>query len=310
VSAKQKVRTPDEFPRLANDLRVVANLLNDYLRESDVDVPGTKAADEYLRQSEFADDQLVDPVLHVTVRAQHSLTAAIDHLLGAAACIEAENVVFSVLTLLRPAVTAAGTTYYLMDPAIDVRERLRRGWNLELDSVREQLNSLDKESMPEAWEQTAITRNRYLVWGRHHGYGQEKRNDRFGQPKYWLTDGDNRRPPLTDMKLAEEVLAAVGDGQMGRTVYRFTSSFIHTQAHAFTFFLPSEIQFDPETPNVAPLGVTVEDLTTWIMVATLAVHTAAARCSHYFGWNMTDWVRVVHPIMSGWASVMRSASVF
>jgi hypothetical protein len=63
VSAKSTMRTPDEFRRLASDLRVVANLLNDYLRESGIDVPGTKAAQEYRQQSEFADDQ-ISPTRH------------------------------------------------------------------------------------------------------------------------------------------------------------------------------------------------------------------------------------------------------
>jgi hypothetical protein len=62
------------------------------------------------------------------------------------------------------------------------------------------------------------------------------------------------------MKLAEAVLAAFGDGGMGRTVYRFTSSFIHTQAHAFTMFLPAGLQYEPQTPNAVPLGLAPQDL--------------------------------------------------
>jgi hypothetical protein len=95
------------------------------------------------------------------------------------------------------------------------------------------------------------------------------------------------------MKLAYDVLAPLGDAGMGRTVYRFTSSFIHTQA-AFTMFLPAEMQYDPQTPNAVPLGVRLQDLTTWLKVMVIAVHDATARCEHYFGWNPSEWVTTSH----------------
>ena len=117
-----------------------------------------------------------------------------------------------------------------------MRERLRRGWNLELDSIREQL-----------------------------------------------------------------VLSAVGDGGMGKQAYRFTSAFIHTRPHAFSMFLPAHMQTDPQTPGVVPLGISVDDMTTWLMVATHALHTAAARCGHYFGWDLARWTKAVNTIMSKWA---------
>jgi hypothetical protein len=245
------IRVPPEFATLATDVRVVVNVLNDYLRDGDVDVEGSLAEAEHAQEREFADDQITDPVVHIQVRAHHSLVAALDHLGGVAACIEAENVALATMSLLRPIVVAAGTAYYMFDPSISVRERMRRGWNLELESVREQLNSLDKAEGQRHWEQTAVARYRYLTWAKAHGYQNEAKNERFGERRYWLVDGTQRTPPPSELKLAEQVLAAVGDGSMGRTVYRFTSSFIHTQPHAFTMFLPAYTQYDPQTRRPA-----------------------------------------------------------
>jgi hypothetical protein len=59
---RSRIRVPAAFPRLAGDIRVIARLLNDYLRESDVDVPGALAMDEYGDESDFADDQIIHPV--------------------------------------------------------------------------------------------------------------------------------------------------------------------------------------------------------------------------------------------------------
>jgi hypothetical protein len=287
-------------------VRTIVGLLNDYLRDADVDVPGTLAAAEHEAEPTYADDQVTDPVLHIQVRAHHSLIAAIDHLGGVAACIQAENVALATISLLRPTVVAAGVNYYLLDPDISLRERLRRGWNLELDSVREQLNSINKMEDPQMWQDLAVARNRYLVWAESHGYQRQTRKERYGERRFWLANGPETAPPLPEIQLAEAVLGAVGDGGMGKQVYRFTSSFIHTQPHAFSMFMPAVTQSDPQTPGVVPLGIAVEDMTTWLMVVILAVHTAAARCGRYFGWDLERWVRVVHSIMSKWVETLHS----
>jgi hypothetical protein len=298
---RSQVRVPPEFHVLARDVRTIVALLNDYLRDADVDVSGTIAAKEHGDEPAYSDDQVTDPVLHIQVRAHHSLIAAIDHLGGVAACIEAENVALATISLLRPTVVAAGVNYYMFDPHISLRERLRRGWNLELDSIREQMNSVDKPTNPQMWQDLAVTRHRYLTWAEDHGYQRQTRKERYGERRFWLTDGTETAPPLSEIKLAEAVLAAVGNGGMGKQVYRFTSSFIHTQPHAFSMFLPASMQSDPQAPGVVPLGIAAEDLTTWLMVVTLAVHTAAARCGYYFGWDLAKWVRVVNAIMSKWS---------
>lgn len=69
-------------------------------------------------------------------------------------------------------------------------------------------------------------------------------------------------------------------------------------------FLPALDQYDEQIPYAVPLGISIQDMTTWVMVATLALHTAAARCMAYFGWDPADWVRIVHPVMSRWAAAI------
>jgi hypothetical protein len=305
VEIRSDVRVPDEFHRLSHQVRAIARLLNEYLRETDVDPPGSPAEAESALTAEFTDDQFYNPVQHVALRGHHALIAAVDHMLGVAACIEAEDVVFATVSLVRPIVTAAGMSYHIFEPGIDVRERLRRGLNVELESVREQLNSFDRKSAPDAWEEIAITRHRYIVWGRAHGYERQRRKERFGEARYWLVDGDRANPAPSDMKLAKDVLAEVGDGELGHTVYRFASAFIHSQSHAFSFFLRAAMQYDPQVPDVVPLGISLQDLTTWLMVAVFAVRTAVARCGAYFAWDLAKWETVVGPILADWVQALR-----
>jgi len=225
-------------------------------------------------------------------------------MLGLAACIEAEDVALASMSLLRPIVTAAGMAFFLFDNTIDVRERLRRGLNFELESMREQLNGIDNEATTQLWERTIHRRYRYFAWADYHGYGHQMRKQRYGQRKYWLTDGDQTGQSPSDMRLADAVLASVGDGELGQAVYRFTSAFIHTQAHAFTMFPPADLQYDPQTPNAVPLGVSPQDLTTWLMVAVMAVHIAVGRAGWFLGWDMTEWATKVHRILAGWAELL------
>lgn len=301
VNDRSRERVPPVFVLRAGEIRKVSRLLNDYLREAGIDVEGSPAAFDFAAEQRLADRHIGDPVLQVLLQAQQSMVAAADHMLGLAACIEAEDVVLAPMSLMRPIVVAAGMAFYVLDPEISLRERLRRGWNLELESIREQLNSFDQPSVDSPWEWIAAGRDSCLAWGAAHGYGHSERNQRFGQPRHWLTDGGSGGPPPSEIKLAEAVLGSTGDSAMGRAVYRFTSSFIHTRAHAFTLFLPAVNQYDPQTPDAVPIGMSPVDLTTWLLVMALAVDAASDRCGRYFGWDPRDWVVTVHPLMAGWA---------
>jgi hypothetical protein len=301
VNRRSRERVPPEFALRAGEVRKVSRLLNDYLREAGVDVEGSPAARDFAAEQRFADRHIGYPVLQVLLRAQQSMVAAADHMLGLAACIETEDVVLAPISLLRPIVVAVGMAFYVLDPEISLRERLRRGWNRELESIREQLNSFDRPSKDSLWERIAAGRDSCLAWGAAHAYGHSERNERFGERRYWLTDGESGEAPPSEIRLAEAVLGAAGDAAMGRAVYRFTSSFIHTQAHAFTLFLPAVNQYEGQTLNAVPLGMSPSDLTTWLLVMALAVDAASDRCGHYFGWDSTDWIGTVHPLMSGWA---------
>ena len=39
----------------------------------------------------------------------------------------------------------------------------------------------------------------------------------------------------------------------------------------------------------------------WMEVMALALDVASDRCGRYFGWDFTDWVGTVHPLIAGWA---------
>ena len=145
-----------------------------------------------------------------------------------------------------------------------------------------------------------------------HGYGQSTKQERFGEPRQWLTDGKTTQPPPSEIKLAEALLAGTGrrgDGQDRVPLHIRVPPRTRTRLHAFTLFMPAHTQYDPQTPDAVPLGVSPQDLTTWLMVMTLAVHTASVRTGDFFGWDIGEWVATVEPLLSDWATSVRSTSV-
>jgi hypothetical protein len=292
-------RVPNEFIALASDLRTIAAVLNDYLREADCDEPGSKASREVANEHEFGDDLIGDPVFQAILMGHRALIAATDHLFGIAACVEAEDVVFSTITLMRPAVIAAGLSFFVFDPDISTFERLRRAWNLELESLREQMNSVEHGSP--FWRELESVRDRCIAWGKRHGFETHSSREPFGEPRKWFTSAEASDRPPSELRLADAVLEQVGGTGAGRNVYRFSSAFVHAQGHAFTLLMQAVGQSDPETPGVVPRGVALQDLMMWVAVVVSAVDVAAMRCGSYFGWSMEHWFETTGPILRRWS---------
>lgn len=291
-------RVPDEFVTLASDLRTIARVLNDYLREADCEEPGSPASREFATDHVYGDDLIGDPVFQAIWMGQSALIAAADHLLGIAACVEAADVVFSAITLMRPAVIAAGLSFFVFDPDISTVERLRRAWNLELDSLREQMNSVESGSA--FWHERKSVRDDCLAWGERHGFETHSRHEHFGEPRKWFTSAEASERPPSELRLAEAVMEQVGGIGAGRNIYRFSSAFVHAQGHAFTLLMPADGKSDPETPGVVPRGVTFRDLTVWVAAVVSVVDVAAMRCGSYFGWSMERWYETTRPILRRW----------
>lgn len=117
-----------------------------------------------------------------------------------------------------------------------------------------------------------------------------------------LSDGDRTGGAPSEIQLAESVLTALGP-RFGRTIYRFTSAFIHAQPHAATLLTEAPNIYDPQTPYATPLGVSSAAIATWVSVITMAAHAVATNAAAYFDWDLEQWITAVDPIMDRWASL-------
>jgi len=74
------------------------------------------------------------PVQDSLLVTHAALIHAADHMRAISVTIRTDNIVVAPLTLLRPALEAIANAYYLSDPGITSRERVRRGMNAMLES--------------------------------------------------------------------------------------------------------------------------------------------------------------------------------
>jgi len=161
------------------------------------------------------------------------LTIIIDHLRALAAATDAPGVTASIATLVRPALESLGSLYWLYDPTIDTRERVRRRCNFRLASLREQwaiAASVGGEQMRAAATADVEAKMASIEAGaQSHGYKVVKAKQRYDNQlgAHYL----DPRPP-SDGQLIDGPLEGGDAARLGRLVHRLTSAVIHGQAHA------------------------------------------------------------------------------
>lgn len=97
--------------------------------------------DHDLRSLEFAHtNPLRNSIVWGIGLMNQALNTAIDHLHGIADSLESGRTIRAPLTLSRTVLEAAATGYFLSDPTVDSRERLRRSHNLRMEDLKEGAN--------------------------------------------------------------------------------------------------------------------------------------------------------------------------
>src|SRR6478672_4683909 len=85
-----------------------------------------------------------------------SITSCHDHLRGASVLLRSRAATLSPFTVIRGAAEAAAVGSYLADPAIDQRERTRRGLNYTLAGVSQERLAIRRFAEPEPRTETLI----------------------------------------------------------------------------------------------------------------------------------------------------------
>lgn len=251
-----------EFRQAARDLRALAAAATWFPEhQTPLAVPGSTAAADLDDHS--LDDTWGRATHEVCWEVAPRMVAVADHVSALAALTLADHVTMSIASMVRPAVEGLGTLYWLYDPAVGTRERVRRRYNLRLRSQVELLNlARGAGVISDVGPAREVLRIRRSAERKGFEYQTAKGRGRHLQVRYL----DVRTP--SDQTLITGVLDdAMEMPEVGPLIHRITSAVVHAQGHGILpFILDHEAS---ETPGVADAAVGI-DLRWYALLVVLA----------------------------------------
>jgi hypothetical protein len=286
---------PDGWEPLSEQLDQIAETLRWYLNQSPHWSTDSLAEAQLQMDADYQDLPFQSPVTTALLRPLAPLGHAQDHLVALSAVIRAPDTILSILTLLRTFLVACGRAHYLADPAITVRERVRRCVNAELDTATAMMNFADRSGPVFAgFEQ----KRRDLMKGaralRFHGSNPEPRKGAKHFPAWYVGD----KPP-SDMARMDMLSGSVPT--LGADVFRLLSASAHAQEHALYQCLRSDM-VRPSGPGYSSVavGLSGERLLMWLVVAGLALQETMERCQQLYKWDRLRWNSAARPYLVDW----------
>jgi hypothetical protein len=295
--AAQTSMAPTEWFNIADKLEAVAAVVRQYVIADPAPWPAA-AAREKAQERDFSVLPFKHPVTEAHLAPLQLMGVAQDHLVAMAAVIRAPFTVMALLTLLRTQIVATAWAWYLTDPHIDIRERVRRANNLQLQSVTEQMRllGLDRPETAAEYERLDQHRREIAAGAKRLKWKVAMQESKKNWPQDWWI-GD--KPP-TEMTLVGQALRDDQLGELsGKTLYRYLSATTHAQPHALLSFVdPDQLVRRTDGSAVTALRMRGDTLLTLAMTAVAFVNAAAARCIAFYGWPPEQWLQEVVPIFN------------
>lgn len=222
-----------------------------------------------------------EPALTAHTIAGMSTFAAADHLGGMSELIKPPMPVFGTFVLARATTEAAARSWWLFDPALDVRERVNRSLRERWANVGSSLRILTEMGARDEDLERAERRRQDVL----------DQADRLGVP----VDRDEHRAPIAvavgrpaSGRVVADLLAVVGF-ERGAGVYDFLSSIEHASASGLMHFFRI-VRDDPEglvasgAPELDPF--LLRDI---VHLALLAFILSFDRLVGFYGWTDASW---------------------
>jgi hypothetical protein len=273
--------------------------------------PGSPAAVE-CAQEPLADKWGERPARDANLSALLLVQAAVDHLRALATVLTTQGIIYAPATLARGAVEAAAQAFYLLDPHIDARERVRRHMNNLLASLHEvRWLILGFENAADDADAAAAARpsphevaaektdriQRILESAERHGFIVRRKDDRM-RPPYL-----EPQPPKA-LSLVETAVSAA-DPQLGATYWRLMSSVAHSQPHGLTPFLARvNLPVDPVYGDaVGQVQASAQETALRLFGTPLAAASLVERLFPHMGWDLRTMQLPTVTVLRVWARV-------
>lgn len=289
-------RVPGEFRSSAKLLRKVATAT---LALTDADRPARPGS---VAERETADWSLDGAWGRATFEVEHEvpprLMASADHMTALAALTLEPRVILAMASVVRPCLENLAIVFWLYEPGIEARERVRRRMNLRLSALIEQQNVSAATGNGKA---QGLARSMIAIKtsAQRHGFTWKVRNGRR-LPDGMLHARYLDQPMPTQRRLLSDLLTEPGetDQGLGKIFQHLTSSVLHGHLHGTAAFI---LDTEPASlAGVAAAGIGIDGprFAQLYGAVLLAALSTMVRCSQHFGWNIGPWMDAARRAMS------------
>lgn len=282
MSEEQRT-VPPQWTLLAFQLDKVAEAVQEYVHRPWA--PGCLAELDRAAESEYSGFPFDHPMTEVTLQPLHYLGSAEDHLTALAGVLRTPGTILASMTVLRTVLVGAAYARYLADPAVDTRERFRRGMNVQLETLTERMRMVGRHES--TWHADNKTRRKIVGAARQAGWSATAPSVDAAWPREWFI----LPKPLGEGKLIDALLSDAGDGRnLGQFFYRLMSAVTHAQQHGLLALIDRQSAVS-RGDGISAVSVKM-DLPTLQLLAIAAVGgltmTMDALVS-YYGWSPAVW---------------------
>jgi hypothetical protein len=239
----------------------------------------------------------VQPVRDANITPLTAAHAVIDHLDSLGVLLKSAAGITASHTIARAALDIAIGPWFLLEPGIGERERVRRYMNVRLLSLKEQ-TQLEAGSTDTVIRQHAEGRIARIVdAARVHGFDVRRERDRYKPPHLGA-----QMPSTTS--LAPEIIAP-NVPALGALYWRLGSAVAHGQQHGLTMFferVDGPVQ-SSHGDALAQMQVSAKDTALRCGGAPLAAISMLQRLYAQYGWPTDKLATAVSGVISTWQSV-------
>lgn len=286
----------DPWSELARSLEGLRSAFHASLAASGGFLPGSPA-DEECKRDTFAGAWGAQPVRDANIAPLAAVSAALDHLDSLGVLFKSPAGITASHTIARAALDIAIGPWFLLEPGIGERERVRRYMNLRLQSLKEQMQ-LETGASSTAIRQHAEGRISLIIdAARVHGFEVRRERDRYKPPHLGA-----QMPSTTS--LASEIVAP-NVPVLGALFWRLGSAVAHGQQHGLTMFFERIDQ--PVQPThgdvAAQMQASPKDTALRCGGAPLAAISMLQRLYTQYGWPTDRLKTAVSDIISTWQAI-------
>ncbi|GGZ44380.1 hypothetical protein GCM10010365_76020 [Streptomyces poonensis] len=275
---------------------------NTYDRYNGLAAPGSPGAVELREDRVLAGEWGARPVHDAHLAAVSPVMAVMDHLDSLGLLFTSPGGLMTSHTVARGALDIATKPWFLLEPGIDTRERVRRYMNYRLESLKEQsLMVGDHGTAAEVQRHLRERTEGILRAARHHGFSVKGKIADKVRPCYL---GPHQAPSTT--KLAGQIVVP-GGSPLGALLWRATSAVAHGQAHGLLMFHADA----PEAPGTGPddhfvyrqLQFSPQEAAQRCAGAPLATLSMLRRLYAHCGWPAAGLERVGKDLARAWLHI-------